>query len=104
MKQKRKFLELVAGRPFSDILTFPIYFHYSIATTIGPRFTFLRERNSSALKTASLDSLMRSNDEDFARKIAKVDAADYVVYQAQWTRMYGSKFDFIGRPKRKSEE
>lgn len=100
MKEKKKFLISVAGRPFRDVLTLPIYFNYAIDRTIGPRFTFLRERNNPALQSASLYELICFSNQKFARKIANVLEAEYLVYQAQWTRMYGHKFDFAGRPKR----
>ena len=102
LKEKTKFLTLVAKRPIHDILSYPYYFHYSIDRTIGPRFTFLKERANAALHEASLESLVRPSDSDFARKIAKVIEEEYVVYQTQWTHMYGHKFDFLGRPRQQN--
>ena len=99
LKAKKKFLTVVAKRPFRDILSYPHYFHFPIDLTIGPRFTFLKERANAALHEAPLDSLMRPSDSEFAREIAEVIEEEYVVYQTQWTRMYGHKFDFRGRPR-----
>lgn len=88
---KKRFLVKVAKRPFRDVLQYPNYFNFSIDRVIGPRFTFLQSKNDRNLQTTSLLLLVSLDNHAFAARIARVLVEEYLVYQAQWTRMYGQK-------------
>ncbi|EIE22498.1 hypothetical protein COCSUDRAFT_42785 [Coccomyxa subellipsoidea C-169] len=86
------FLTKLLGVPAGSILGAPsLFFNRSVVSTIGPRFSFIKDCLPDSTATWAPTTLLRSSDEDFC-ELTEAPLEQYAIYKKQWQEANGRRF------------
>ncbi|KAK9915137.1 hypothetical protein WJX75_005218 [Coccomyxa subellipsoidea] len=86
------FLTKLLGMPAHSILGAPsLFLNRSVVTTIGPRFSFIKDCLPDCTTKWAPTTILRSSDEDFC-ELTEAPLEQYAIYKKQWKEANGKRF------------